>query len=1404
MKNISTYWQNSYFMQMMTRQSALFFLKMMPNLNCEIISTSFFSKNKRQRKSPVQQMLTAIAVFLWFVFYATAFSQSESNFVNESGIPDIQNFSPKDYRASSQNWAIVQDLRGIMYFGNVDGVLEYDGVHWRLIRTPQNATIRSLAMDKTGRIFAGSIGDLGYLAPDSTGTTQFVSLKAKLPINYRDFTDVWYTRITPDGVYFMTYHFLARWNGTEMTVWDPPVSNFYRCITISDTLMVYCGVDVGLAKMVDDSLQIIPNSTGFRYVNFVAQTSDGAILGASINKLVRYNGSTFEIQNSAVDAYLAKHELYSGCAIPGTNLYALGTLSGGVVITDADGNIKNILNKNSSLRDETIWSLNNDNQGGLWIGMNNGLARVALPPQSTFYDESLGIEGTVEAMIRHKGILYTATSNGVYFLEPGVSVQSQPRFREVENIGAQCWDLFSTGDDLFSASHNGVHQISGNRGKLIYQKNTNSLYQSRFNPNFIFVGTEFGLAFLKKTAGKWAFAGMLPGIKDMVNTIAEDNDGNIWAVNSQVNVRKFTLKKGVPFDKLTDADVTITNYEKTPPLKNKLPASTYFFDGKLLVSTNKGVLFWDEDRFRPATFFGNLADTTLGIMQIKRSPGDVDRVAAIQNGETKIGVIDPENRQITVWDNPRFAELRDHGQIYTMFPDNGFGGESTANYRYLWLSNDEGLRRYDLTITPNVQPDFPMLIRRVTVNSDSLIFGGTDISEPRTVHELPYKNNALRIEFSGLSYAAPEANRYQYFLEGFDNDWSHWTVESQKDYTNLPEGNYRFRVRSQNLQQQISEEAAFAFAILPPWYRTGLAYFIYTILGILGLFSLVRWRVSLVEKRAEALEAIVAERTAQLAEQSEKLKELDKLKSRFFTNISHEFRTPLTLILGPMEKLAEDVQSDKSRTILQVMRRNANRLLKLINQLLDLSRLDAGKLSLHLQNVDLLPLMNGIAMSYESLAEMRNITLTVDFPEQPLQTAIDVEKFENICHNLLSNAFKFTPNDGKIDIALDLQTGANLNEPYFEIRVCDTGEGISADRLENIFNRFYQVDDSPNRAHEGTGIGLALTKELVELHNGSISVTSKPGEGSAFTVRFPFGQIERDAIEIMPTPTEIFPKTNVSDEFFGNNSTTSAEMTAPENGSQNTAKPLLLLIEDNPDMRLYIRTYLDPEFSVIEAVDGETGVTLAQETIPDLVISDLMMPKMDGFTVCKHLKTDERTSHIPVILLTARAAREDKLTGLETGADDYLIKPFDAKELVVRVKNLIELRSQLRERFSNATVIKPTEVAATSIDELFLEKIISVIDAHIGEEHFFVEQLAETIGMSVSQLNRKLGALIDQPAGQLIRSMRLQRAADLLKQNAGNVAEICYEVGFSNQANFTRAFKKQFGVSPMAYRRKYV
>ena len=362
-----------------------------------------------------------------------------------------------------------------------------------------------------------------------------------------------------------------------------------------------------------------------------------------------------------------------------------------------------------------------------------------------------------------------------------------------------------------------------------------------------------------------------------------------------------------------------------------------------------------------------------------------------------------------------------------------------------------------------------------------------------------------------------------------------------------------------------------------------------------------------------------------------------------------------------------------------------------------------------------------------------------------------------------------------------------------EIRIEDTGAGIPADRLPHIFNRFYQVDSSITREHEGSGIGLALAKELIELHKGSISVNSKEGKGSEFIIKLPLGDTKTEKEKLVEIPAQI----NVYSEL-------ETTKTDPVSGIRNPAsedkKEIILIVEDNSDVRAYIREQLELDYKTVEASNGEEGIRKAEEEIPDLIITDVMMPKMDGYQFSKQIRSDEATSHIPIIMLTAKAGLDDKIEGLETGIDEYLTKPFSAKELTVRVKNLIYRREQLRKRFSKSTIIKPSEVSTVSADQEFLQKVIKIIEAHFEDEQFGMERLANEINMSVSQLSRKLNALINQPAGQLIRSLRLQRAADLLKQNAGTVAEICYKLGFNDQAYFSRAFKKQFGYSPSEYK----
>jgi signal transduction histidine kinase/DNA-binding response OmpR family regulator len=520
----------------------------------------------------------------------------------------------------------------------------------------------------------------------------------------------------------------------------------------------------------------------------------------------------------------------------------------------------------------------------------------------------------------------------------------------------------------------------------------------------------------------------------------------------------------------------------------------------------------------------------------------------------------------------------------------------------------------------------------------------------------------------------------------------------------------------------------------------------------------------------------------------EKEIELDRLKSRFFANVSHEFRTPLTLILGPLDEMISKIELPGMKKQLKVMQRNAGRLLDLVNQLLDLSKIESGKLQLSVTRSDIISVIRGVSMSFHSMAEQKHINLQLDIKPDYLELNYDREKLETIMTNLLSNAFKFTPVHGQIIISTLVQPEKDYDKrSHLSIVVSDSGSGIPEEEINLIFNRFYQSDHNQLLQQEGSGIGLALTKELVELHGGMISAQSQPGKGTQIRVTIP---MDIELTESIQTIDQSFESEKASTTHEIND----GELESVTGGDHNL--PLVLLIEDHVDVRNYIQEILGKHYRVLIAEDGEKGVSIAYESIPDLIISDVMMPKKDGFEVCRELKQDEKTSHIPIILLTAKSESEDKIEGLETQADDYVTKPFVPKELLARIKNLIDSRARLREKYKKEGVLRPKDVAVNSVDEQFLNRMVSVVESNMGNELFGVEQLSNALGMSRSQLHRKLAALIDQGPNQFIRTFRLQRAHDLLKQKAATASEIAYQVGFSSPSYFTKCFHEQFGYTP--------
>ncbi len=593
----------------------------------------------------------------------------------------------------------------------------------------------------------------------------------------------------------------------------------------------------------------------------------------------------------------------------------------------------------------------------------------------------------------------------------------------------------------------------------------------------------------------------------------------------------------------------------------------------------------------------------------------------------------------------------------------------------------------------------------------------------------------------------------------------------------------------------------------PFFYQTPWFIICCILVGGFLIYFLYRLRVRQLMAREKELSQLVKSRTLQLEEQSEKLKEMDRVKSRFFANISHEFRTPLTLIMGPLENMLSRDRERKEEEDIHMALRNAQRLLALINQLLDLSRL--GRVGLELQAVprDIIPFLKGITYSFKSMAELKSLQVIFDSQLQRLTLLYDPVKLEKAMMNLMGNALKFTPVDGRITVSAQRFFSKSTDFPYgfLEITVSDTGIGIDTRQLPYIFDRFYQVEDEFDHHHKpkGSGIGLALVKELIALHHGDITVESKKGHGTRFTLRLPLP--EKELIPGEPAAEAPFVELRKTDDFgivelppidvdlYYDEIREMAEA----NGKDE--RNVVLVVEDNRDVRKFIRGALEEHYRVVEAADGEAGIQKTLDIIPDLIVSDVMMPRKDGFQLCEALKKDIKTSHIPIILLTAKASEDSMVSGLAIGADDYITKPFNAKILLTRIDNLIRIRRTLQESVQRELILQPTEIAVSSLDKEFMTEMKAVIEKNLADMDFGVDQLAEALYMSRPTLNRKMKAITGESPNQFIQSHRLKRGAQLLKANFGNVTEVAFAVGFSTSNYFTRSFKKKFQQSPQEY-----
>ena len=1326
-------------------------------------------------------------------FPATILSQSTAYGNNELGEPYIRYFSPKEYYASYNNWCVIQDKKGIMFFGNDNGILEYDGSTWRLIRIPNNSIVRSLCMDSTGRIFTAASSDFGYLAPDSTGQLKFVSLLKYLDSKYKKFGDVWDVVVAADGVYYKTQDKIFKWNYKKIIVFDSVYA--HRLYKIGNSLFVRNN-GIGLLKISGNSLNLVPDGRKFSSTGIydMLPFKNKILITTNQNGLFLYDGHIFKQFKTEADSFLIKNRLYNTCELSDGRI-AFATQRGGVAIIDENGSHLKIINSKNGLHSDIIYDVYQDKEGGLWLAMTEGISRIEISSPFTKLTKKNTGNNFISSFCKFNNRLYAANSFGIFYLDKAAST-----FRPVKGFNSSGDNFTVVNGSLFASAVSGIYRIrNNNTADLVFNFDAPSLYKSNIDTNIIYATYRIGLAVLELSKGRLKLLKRIPGITREINNLIEDSDGSLWIATDYEGI--VHIKDGGNPVFSADVNKIMIDYYNN---KNGLPGnqcSVLSIDDKVVFATNKGIFRFDNrtKNFIPDSILGQsfAGSQNIVLLSSKDRKGDLWILAQTKDGKGMGKAVRQTNGNYLWNPDPSFRRL-DLNNIFAVYSD-----YDKANGReLLWISTDDGLIRYNpVNNKKNYLKAFPAYIRNIIINRDSLIFAGAKNDSLSAVNRFPFKYNDISFRCSAISFDKPDANLFQYYLQGYDKNWSKWTLEPVKEYTNLSRGKYKFFVRAKNIYGIISKEDSFAFTILSPWYFTGWAYALYGLV-FLGLLLLVR---NSELKRLNKKHALELDLVA-----FEKLKELDQMKSQFFANISHEFRTPLTLILGQIESVLSSKIDVKEKGKLHIANRNARRLLTLINQLLDLSKLESGSMELKAAQHNIVSFLKSLFYSFESIAESKKITLKFDSEFENIPVRFDPDKMEKIFYNLVSNAFKFTPAGGVIMVILDISKSTMVS-----VRVKDTGKGIGKKEIIHIFDRFYQADGSSTREYDGTGIGLSLAKELIELHKGDISVISEEGKGTEFIINLPLGDMSFEREKLFETNTAKFSIDKMANDFETDSSVNIQNQVSgiqqrvsgaenPASGireQESIADEIVLIVEDNLDVRAYMREQIESEYKVIEASQGEEGIVQAQKFIPDVIITDVMMPKMDGYKFSREIRKDEKTSHIPIIMLTAKAGLDDKIEGLETGIDAYLTKPFSAKELKVRIKNLIIRRKELRKKFSRATVIKPSEVSTVSADQEFLQKAIKIIESHFEDEQFSVEKLAEKVNMSISQLNRKLNALIDQPAGQLIRSLRLQRAADLLKKNTGSIAEICYQVGFNDQAYFSRSFKKQFGCSPSEYKK---
>lgn len=1025
--------------------------------------------------------------FILLLLFCWTFSLKAQRAEKDPGVPFISSFSAKDYGAHSQNWAVVQDPRGVMYFGNNNGVLEFDGAHWRLIPVSNNSIVRSLGADSNGVVYVGAVGELGYLKPDSAGKLIFYSLLDQLPEEERAFADVWRIEVNSNGVHFMPRDRIFRWTGNEFGI-SHLKTNVFGCMAGGN--IYACQPGTGLTKLVGDSL--VPVSAGdqmkdFRLYFMLAYDEETFVVGSAIDGLKLFKpGSGLLPWNPEHNKTLVAHRPYHAVRLAGGR-FAVSSYIGGVFILDRAGQIVEVFNKDVGLPDNGVWFICSDIQNGLWLGTNRGIARIELGQPWVAYPDENGPSGTVEAITRFDNKLYVCTSSGVFFLENGV-------FHRVTDLTAigWCFQRFRSKekDVLLAGTSAGVFEIKGNSAVRIFETNNAfSMHQSVSVPSTVLVGSLYGLDVLKHRNGHWEHTGKLERISEEIRMITEDAPGIFWAGTHFNGVIEFraNLNDGLKIEDMV-------RYTKKQGLETERSVKVYHVNGEITLVSEKGI-------YRPQSRDNQLLKTDLildsrtsGSLGISRLVQDNDGILWLcLPGEQTVGVARPTTGNWFLLDRS-FSRRLPQADYYALLPEKDV----------LWAGGTDGLFRLDRNFKESTNPDFSTLIRAVISDHDSVHYYGAGTWRSQMVPlELRHEQKSVIFQFSAPSYDAMEANEFSYRLDGQDDDWSDWSKETKKEYTNLFEGLYHFRVRSRNVYGTLGAEAIYVFRVHPPWYRTYWAFGTYAVLFTLVLIGLVRWRSSRLERDKALLKAAVEKGTEEIREYAGRLEETQKELVRqermatlgqLTSVVSHELRNPLGTIRNAFFTLKERLQDDSEKfdKILDRAERNILRCDKIVEELLDYSRVKEP----FLEMTDVDEWLMSVLDDYKTPQEIgidRELS-------SGAKTGIDRDKIRRCLVNLMDNACHAILEKPRAEPRGKIKLSSRVRDGQLRISVRDNGVGIPEENLQMVFEPLFSTKGF------GVGLGMTIVSQIMKSVGGDFTIESVSGEGTEATLHIPVSE----------------------------------------------------------------------------------------------------------------------------------------------------------------------------------------------------------------------------------------------------------------------------------------------------------